>query len=97
MGYPMTAAHEWITLMAPNDSVFAQLVARVDAIEKQQDRMEDRQQRILDAVTAIQSQMDKATGGATAIRWLLGFLGLGTVAGCIAFFATVRQVFEGRG
>lgn len=56
--------------------------------------MEDRQQRILDAVTAIQSQMDKATGGASAIRWLLGFLGLGTIAGCIAFFATVQKVLE---
>lgn len=56
--------------------------------------MEDRQERILAAVTAIQSQMDKAAGGATALRWLLGFLGLGTVAGCIAFFATVRRVLE---
>lgn len=80
--------------MADSDVELGRLTARVDAMEKAQDHMEARQERILTAVTAIQQQLDKAAGGASVIRWALGFFGLTTIAGCIALAVQVRSLFD---
>jgi hypothetical protein len=72
--------------------LLGELKARVHVIEDQQTRMEDRQARILEAVQAIQSQLDRAAGGATVLRILLAFFGLSTLAGCIAFAKSINDL-----
>ena len=69
------------------------LVSRVEAIEREQSKMSKRQDDIMTALTNIQSTLDKAAGGATVIRWIMGFLGLGSLSGCIALAAWVGGIF----
>lgn len=76
--------------MADSDArAIGNLEARVHAIELRQGLMEERQEQILEGLAKITSQLDRAAGGATVIRWLMGFLGLGSLGGCIAFAMSV--------
>lgn len=74
---------------ADADLIIGELRARMAAVERRQEQTEDRQEEILSAVRAIQSQLDQAAGGARVIRWATGFFGLSTVAGLVSFLAWI--------
>lgn len=66
---------------------FGSLVARVEAIEREQGRMANRQDEIIACLQAIRRTLDRAEGGMAAGRWLAGFLGVGSLSGIVSFFA----------
>lgn len=72
----------------------AELAARVSHIEKEQARMSAKQDEILKGLDTIQSMLDKAAGGATAIRWVASFLGLGSLSGCLALAMWVANTLH---
>ncbi len=71
------------------DRLIGSLLSRVEAMEREQAKMAKKQDDIMLALQNIQSSLDKASGGATVIRWIMGFLGLGSLSGCIALAAWV--------
>ena len=66
---------------------FGSLVARVEAIEREQSRMASRQDEIIARLDGLRRTLDRAEGGMAAGRWVAGFLGIGSLSGIISFFA----------